>query len=53
MTDSLEETMRQSGEIRIVRGPGEELLVMARDLLGVAFCVVVMLSGTFLLGRWG
>ena len=45
--------MRQPGDVRIVRGEVEELLAMARDLLGAAFCVAVMVSGTFLLGRWG
>ena len=45
--------MRRTGEIRIVRGPGEELLAMARDLVGAAFCVGVMIAGTFVLGRWG
>lgn len=48
-----EETMRRAGEIRVVRGAADELLAMARDLLGAAFCVGVMLSGTFLIGRLG
>ncbi len=53
-TDSfLEETMRRTGDIRVVRGPEDELLAIARDLVGVAFCVGVMVFVTFLAGRWG
>lgn len=44
--------MRRTGEIRTVWGPAEELEAMAQDLLGVAFCVGVMVFVTFLAGRW-
>ncbi len=44
--------MRQAGEIRVVRGPSDEVLAIARDLLAVAFCVGVMVFVTFLAGRW-